>query len=714
MKALSVMQPQSAKMFNRLWQTTLSLILGGLLTASLIYFAITGAMNYQLTQSSSVSMSQVNQAVSSVAYLPVVFQSPPTVVPTGGEWSQHAHDAQRTSYSDQAMPTPWRWKWVWNGSTSTGGIVSGKFGLPRNSQPVTGGGRVYIAAGSRGVYALSESNGVVIWNRNPGGSINSTPAYDGDTNSLFVVSSNGILYKLNASTGNTVAQFSSGSASTLPLPPAIYSDRVFFSMGNRVYAISKANMAQIWSYDAGNAVHTPPAYSPSKNLVIAVSSDLFVHAINNANGGQAWRVKPTVRTGGNPGDGNTSLAEVSYGWPVIAEGHGYVLVKFRLDWQALWVWNPWPSTNSAMRSNLTSRPEYQALAVLNLQNGSQPFIANVGHGGYGDGGVLPMGPQPVVKRFANGQEVAYVVMRGSPCINNPCDGRYDSHLGELLLDGTTVSGYQAGYVRFIRTTNIPTDEQVNLSMAGDNLLGGHWEAGIGQRILDRSPSRGAGSNPITTSDLPHIATSQDSDVCGTGFVASHYCGQALSNTRWWPAGFYNFWKQGSVYDRYWSGYAAWIVSNGSLYYVSTDGSVIALQPGNPGSSLSNPEPLPGDAVFSRLNFSETIPADSSVVSWEDLREDPIPFTEARNFAGQVKIVEGEIQFIFNNGKAVYLGFQNPHQGAFKIRILKEDWGAFSAAPEELYTIGQKIRVIGFITWYQGDPVIYVSEPSQIK
>jgi outer membrane protein assembly factor BamB len=511
--------------------------------------------------------------------LTVVWGNPTSSSSGNSEWTQHAHDAQRTSYTNQVVALPWRWKWAWNGPTSSGGISSGKFGLPRNSQPVTGGGRVYIAAGSRGVYALNNANGSVVWNRTFGSAVNSTPAYDPDTNALFVVAANGTLYKLNSATGATVGQFSSDSSSDLPLPPAVISDRVFFSMGTRVYAINKQTMTQLWAYNAGAAVHTPPAYSPSRNRVIVVTEDLYVHAIDNATGTQVWRVKPTPRTGGDPGENNTNVAEVKYGWPVIAEGHGYVLVKLRLDWHALWVFGPWPPDNATMRSNLQSRPEYQALFVLDLDDGSVPFIANVGHAGFGDGGYLPMGPQPVVKRYPNGDELVYTVIRGSDCDRNDpaCDGRWDSSFGEMVLDDTTVPGYLAGYVRFIRNTFFPTDEQAYVSMAGNYMFGGHWEAGIAHEITDRSPSRGTFANPIVTTDLPHIATSQDFDVCGTGFSSTHYCDQGLVNTRNWPAGFYIYWQQGNVYDQYWSEYATWVVSNDTIYFVSTDGAVVALE-----------------------------------------------------------------------------------------------------------------------------------------
>ncbi len=634
---------------------------------------------------------------SAVIYLPLILKSS-----GASEWTQHAHDAQHTGYTDQVVPTPWRWKWAWNGPDNSGQVKTGKFGLPRNSQPITGGGRVYIAAGSRGVYALNNGDGTVAWNRNPGGNINSSPAYDGQTGALFVLSSNGILYKLDGTTGNTLAQFPTGASSSLPLPPALHDDRVFISMGPRVYAINKNTMTQIWAYEAGSPVHTPAAYSPSRNRVIAVSQDLYVHAINNTNGSRAWRVKPTVLGPGEPGQ-SSDLAEVKNGWPVIAEVHGLVLVKLRLDWQTMWDQNPWPSTNTTMRANLTAQPSQQALMVLKLDDGSVPFIANVGHGGYGDGGYMPMGPQPVVKRFADGQEVAYIVMRGSPCKQNPCEGRWDSHLGELLLDNTTVSGYSAGYVRFMENTFFPTDEQAYVSMAGDYILAGHWEAGIAHSITDRSPSRGSGTNPIVTADLPHIATSQDEDTCRTGFQASHYCGSSLRNTRLWPSGFYIYWQEGAVYDQYWSEYAGWVVSNDTIYFVSTDGAVVALEQGNPGAAQSSAT-VTASVVQTEIKLIDPVKQAHAAIS----------YTQAQQYAGQEVTVEGTIRYIFNNGLAVLLGFEHPHQGVFKVRILKEDWDNFEALPETIYQEGQQVRVAGKIEWYQGDPVIYVHNPSQVE
>jgi hypothetical protein len=355
-----------------------------------------------------------------------------------------------------------------------------------------------------------------------------------------------------------------------------------------------------------------------------------------------------------------------------------------------------------MRTNLTNRPDQQALFALNLSNGNTAFATNVGHGGFGDGGYMPMGPQPVVKNLPTGQEVAYVVMRGSPCIpSSSCDGRWDARLGEMMLDSTTVSGYQAGDVRFMQNTFFPTDEQANLTVANNYIFGGHWMFGLAHEILDRSASRGTSASPITTSNLSHITTS----ASNCGFSASHYCANSLiqdGDARALPRGFYIYYNAGTVYNQYWSEYAAWVVSNSQIYFVSTDGAVVALESGAPAVNVNL---VPEAAEINRA-------APKSL--GRDARPSVISYLQAREYVGQTKIVEGTIRYVFNNGVAVYLGFKHPHQGVFKVRILKEHWAAFSTPPEKLYQVGQTVRVLGELGWYQGDPVIYVQTPAQIE
>ena len=108
-------------------------------------------------------------------YLPLVLRAHPAAG-ASQEWTQHAHDAQHTGYTAQVVPHPWRLRWIWNGVDASGRVSKVTTGgsLPRNVQPVTGGGRVYIAAGVDGVFALSETTGQQLWQQSGIGAVRST------------------------------------------------------------------------------------------------------------------------------------------------------------------------------------------------------------------------------------------------------------------------------------------------------------------------------------------------------------------------------------------------------------------------------------------------------------------------------------------------------------------------------------------------------------
>lgn len=104
------------------------------------------------------------------------------------------------------------------------------------------------------------------------------------------------------------------------------------------------------------------------------------------------------------------------------------------------------------------------------------------------------------------------------------------------------------------------------------------------------------------------------------------------------------------------------------------------------------------------------------------KESAISYLEAAKKDGEIVSVYGQIKYVFNNGKDLLLGFNEPHAGYFKIIIKKENWDNFSKDfgseigrnKEIMYKEGDSVTATGKIQWYQGDPVIYVSEPSQIS
>lgn len=610
-------------------------------------------------------------------------------------WWQHGHDAQRTGYAPAAPSHPWRWAWQWNGSDDRGRIVPGKVLLPRNVQPIVAEGCVYIAAGTNGLYALNETNGAVLWQVKPGGAINSTVAYDPGTRALFAVSSNGRLYKLSPTNGATLASCVLGAPSPLPLPVAVANRRIFASMGQNVLGLDPVTLTTNWLYQAGSAVHTPPAYSASRDVIVVATADLHVHAIRNSDGTRLWRVKPSAHT---PDEHHT----FANGWPVIAEQHGLVLLRQRIHWDYLWLTpNPFGvPDNATIRSRLATQPKARCHFALRLDDGSVAFHINNGAGGFGDGGYLPLGSMPVVRVFPDGKEVALNIIRGDPRY----DARWDSHFGEIMLDGDTVPGLQAGDVRWIRHGNTPadddfllTDEQPFLSAAGDYLFGSHWLVTYAIRPLDRGPTRGTWTNKINSTNLSWMIVSQG--ACGPcPFSPTHYCAGSLNQDpdcgRNYAGGFYVTHNVGGttpVHDLFWTEYGCVVGLPDKLIVRDTTGAIFCLVSGNP----------LGTAKAAWESTSPSAPFNPPVCI------DPVS-------------VEGQLRYVFNNGKAVLLAFAEPHHGTLKALIPKSSWPNFTGLRTdlgrnraELYQEGQRVVVTGKPGWYQGDQAIYVTHPSQV-
>jgi hypothetical protein len=654
------------------------------------------------------------------------------VPPVPGEWTQHAHDPQRSGYTPQMVPPPWRFRWQWFDRE----VANGEPGLPRNVQPVTGGGRVYIARGARGVIALRASDGSVAWeNRALEGSASATPAFHPATGTLLLTTTAGRLYQLDASTGGVVRSFSfeapdpriayvGGAAPSIvsslqragiSFAPLLVGDTVFVSARRSVIALSTGDLRPQWTYDAASEVHTPAAYSESARVIVVATSDLHVHAIEAASGTRRWRVRPYDVARPDP--------EVQYlfGWPVIAEQHGVVLMKIRLSWAL--ALTQWPTTITAMRGLVTSRPELQSLHALSLTDGSQPFRPLVGHGGYGDGDYMPMGPQPVVRRDG-ATEVVYTVIRG----DDTYDFRWDSRFGEMVLDDRTVTGLRAGDVRWIyfdpagQNAMWPrpfllTDEQPYVSMAGDVLFGAHWAAGHALRIGDRGPSRGSFAAPITSTSLPAVVESTMSCPASR----SQYCAMGASldgdGRVYGPSAFYLRHSAGAFYDRHWSEYATWIVSNDAVYFRSCSGTLLALESGDPtsvrGASDEGREDEASASTPSTREASTPVLSATSAHSGDERVSLVVSPREARAYVGRHVTLDGVVSYVIDNGKALYFAFQRPHQGMPVVIVPRAAWTRFAGGPRSIARRGERLRVRGALRWYQGDPAMDLLDPTQL-
>ena len=461
------------------------------------------------------------------------------------EWTQDAYNAQRTGYTPEEPSGNWRLLWTWNGPDANGGAGGHFYDAPPEARTVTGGSYVYVPAGSQGLYALNKSDGAEAWNVTDA-TFNATPAYDPETGYVYAGGEDGKLYQIDTERGTVAATYDAGS----PLNKSVLlvgSFAYVVTDDGQLHKVDTDDMTEVWIYEANALIATPPAYSATRDVIVYATNDLYVHAVNNDDGTAKWRVRPTENPAGFPN-------EFDGMWPVIAEQHGIVFVRMRLDHNSgLWGGpgknGTYPDTNEETRAFLQDNPQLQNLFALDLDSGAEAFIPAVGYGGVeslvDEQPFLDVGPVPVIKLLPDGTEVAYMVFRNGQSV--PPDGRWDSHMGEMVLDDTTVPGLAAGDLRFVQypnTTMKITDEQTPFTMAGDTIFHAHWGASEGARITNRADHLGLSfDSPITTQKLPTVIRRQA--ACNDFNPVSHWttCGLTLfEDGRYWDGpGFWVYW-----------------------------------------------------------------------------------------------------------------------------------------------------------------------------
>lgn len=521
---------------------------------------------------------EVAQAATAVTNLPIIVSPAHSPNPSTG-WNQLAFDPQRTNYIPATLPDTWRFKWIWNGPAagSDGGPTADHLALPKAVQPVLGDGKLYAGHSDGFVRAISEADGTQVWATQVGGEVLDAAAYDPIHNAVFVGTSAGKVVRLNAADGAITGEFSAdGGIITAPL--LVNTVLVVGTLGGTLYAIDTGSMAQHWAYSAGAELRSSPAYSAKYGgLVIITSEDKFVHAVQFEQGTRRWRTE--VKADQDPQRDNRRFPDT---YPVVSDANEVVIIRSYFAWQK--TWQPAegaPADQEATRAFLSNNPEYQSLFVLDLNNGQPRFVAPVMGGGIGNNDdYYSTPPQVVVKTLADGSQVAYLLWRNrQACLISACDGREDTTVGEMNL--------QNGTIRFVDShknegsMRLPTDEQGVLSMAGDTLLYSHWMLMGGIRITDRSAGVGDNiNNPIRTLELQPVINTIATDACPQRNPSQHSCptgSNAPGDGFQLDPGFYIYRDSNAIYDAFWRPpVRGAIIGNGSIYWRSVDGAIIAL------------------------------------------------------------------------------------------------------------------------------------------
>jgi outer membrane protein assembly factor BamB len=180
-----------------------------------------------------------------------------------------------------------------------------------------------------GMYADSGSGvyGGVLWHKQTGGAVRSSPTIVGDT--VLIGSSDGNLYALDADTGREKWKFGADSAVTSS--PAIASGRVFFSSHKGTfYAVRFADGKLIWKTQFGP--DAPRAYEHEigehpvahdfdfflssaailNDTVVVGGGDGLIYAFNAKSGTSLWKFRTEGRVRSSPAISNGVVYAGSY------------------------------------------------------------------------------------------------------------------------------------------------------------------------------------------------------------------------------------------------------------------------------------------------------------------------------------------------------------------------------------------------------------------
>lgn len=141
-----------------------------------------------------------------------------------------------------------------------------------HSSPSVGNGRVYVAADA--VYALDSSDGSVLWQTSYGGTVGSSPTYDGTTGQVIVGSADGSVYGLGASDG--AVNWTHATGGPVGSTPVVTGDRVLVgSDDGGLYLLDLADGSELVKRSVGQ-IRTEPVVDSDVAFVGTWSGAILV------------------------------------------------------------------------------------------------------------------------------------------------------------------------------------------------------------------------------------------------------------------------------------------------------------------------------------------------------------------------------------------------------------------------------------------------------
>jgi eukaryotic-like serine/threonine-protein kinase len=235
------------------------------------------------------------------------------------DWPMFGYDPGHTGYVDAMVQQ----------RALKGSLTWSRKFAPIFSSAVVGLGMVYIASTDGYLYALSQSNGAIVWRAEVGNYLtDSTPALEGQA--LFVAARGTTIEALNARTGALYWTFA--ITERIEAPPLVVGSRVLMVSRTTLWTLNATNGSLLWKFHRG-AVGWPSSGSPSvagDTVYVGLGSNTSLWTLNLATGQIVWSF--------DTGDRITSAPLVSAGIVYIATWHGKIFALGRAHGNLLWAY----------------------------------------------------------------------------------------------------------------------------------------------------------------------------------------------------------------------------------------------------------------------------------------------------------------------------------------------------------------------------------------
>ncbi len=393
---------------------------------------------------------------------------------SAANWPQAAANPARTCHVADQPNGPYRVAWVKGWGSEV---------IANTCQPILYNGALFVGTANGTIHALELASGRELWTAELGAPI--IHALACDEAHVYAAALNGAVYGLERATGRTVwrAKLSRRGFCAAPL---LMDGRLY--IGNRdgaFYALRASDGKLLWRADTGAPIfHTAAG---AEGRVVFVNEAMHAFCLDASSGKVLWRVGPlpgrsvrdywpvifrgrvivrTAQAGPRELAGCLNALQEQLFWPVVYPGQEAkgLVVRFKAR-----------SVADILREQeifarfFREHPYARTFLVLNLADGSEPYVASVVTGCRMTG--VP--PPPVLAGDGN----LYTTFRTSAAYRGLIDitdcglGRFDINTGKIaqpLICGQKDVGQVIGTSTPFELTS---DETVTLSSGGNLIFG---------------------------------------------------------------------------------------------------------------------------------------------------------------------------------------------------------------------------------------------------